>query len=80
MLQIWSNEIILERMLQQIPQGRLETSVELSQTDINYPSGTNGRLGEPDDCAGAVSFLCSDDASYITGETIVMSGGMQSRL
>ncbi|XP_077982208.1 dehydrogenase/reductase SDR family member 4-like [Glandiceps talaboti] len=38
------------------------------------------RLGEPSECAGAVSFLCSDDASYITGETIIMAGGMPSRL
>ena len=38
------------------------------------------RLGSPDECAGAVSFLCSDDASYITGETIVMAGGFLSRL
>lgn len=45
-----------------------------------YNDCVNFRLGEPSDCAGAVSFLCSDAASYITGETIVMSGGMQSRL
>ncbi|XP_059825651.1 dehydrogenase/reductase SDR family member 4 [Hypanus sabinus] len=38
------------------------------------------RLGEAEDCAGAVSFLCSPDASYITGETINVSGGMQCRL
>ncbi|CAH1780413.1 unnamed protein product [Owenia fusiformis] len=38
------------------------------------------RLGVPDECAGAVSFLVSSDASYITGETIVMNGGSQSRL
>ncbi|OCU01254.1 hypothetical protein XELAEV_18007044mg [Xenopus laevis] len=38
------------------------------------------RIGQPDDCAGAVSFLCSPDASYITGETIVVSGGSHSRL
>ena len=38
------------------------------------------RLGEPEDCAGTVSFLASHDSSYITGETIVMSGGMLSRL
>jgi len=38
------------------------------------------RLGQPDDCAGTVSFLCSDDASYITGEIILVTGGMQARL
>eukprot|EP00047_Mylnosiga_fluctuans_P003194 m.227887 g.227887 ORF g.227887 m.227887 type:complete len:279 (-) comp11663_c0_seq1:77-913(-) len=39
-----------------------------------------GRLGEPQDCAGVVAFLCSDDAAYVTGETIVAAGGMTSRL
>lgn len=38
------------------------------------------RLGEPEDCAGIVSFLASDEASYITGETIVIAGGSKSRL
>ncbi|XP_044521164.1 dehydrogenase/reductase SDR family member 4-like isoform X1 [Gracilinanus agilis] len=38
------------------------------------------RLGEPHDCAGIVSFLCSPDADYITGETIVVAGGSPSRL
>ncbi|CAO2590918.1 Dehydrogenase/reductase SDR family member 2, mitochondrial, partial [Lemmus lemmus] len=32
------------------------------------------RLGEPEDCAGIVSFLCSSDASYITGESIIAAG------
>jgi enoyl-[acyl-carrier protein] reductase III len=34
-----------------------------------------GRLVEPDDVAAAVSFLCSDDASMIRGQTIVVDGG-----
>ena len=33
-----------------------------------------------DDIGGAVSFLSSDPASYITGETLVIAGGLQSRL
>jgi 2-hydroxycyclohexanecarboxyl-CoA dehydrogenase len=35
-----------------------------------------GRIGEPDEVAFAVAFLASDRASYITGETLGVSGGM----
>lgn len=35
-----------------------------------------GRVGTPGDVAGAVSFLVSPDASYITGQTIYVDGGM----
>ena len=34
------------------------------------------RIGEPDDVAGAVAFLLSDDAAFITGQTLSVSGGM----
>jgi Dehydrogenases with different specificities (related to short-chain alcohol dehydrogenases) len=35
-----------------------------------------GRLGSVEDIAGAVAFLASDDAAYITGQEIVVDGGM----
>ena len=35
-----------------------------------------GRLGEPADVAGAVRFLCSDEASFITGEVLLVDGGL----
>jgi 3-oxoacyl-[acyl-carrier protein] reductase len=35
-----------------------------------------GRLGEPGDVAGAVRFLCSDAASFITGEVLHVDGGL----
>jgi 2-hydroxycyclohexanecarboxyl-CoA dehydrogenase len=35
-----------------------------------------GRAGTPDDIAAACAFLCSDEASYITGQLIGVNGGM----
>ena len=35
-----------------------------------------GRAGQPADIAGAVAFLCSDDASFITGHVLDVNGGM----
>ena len=34
------------------------------------------RLGVPEDVSGAVAFLCSRDAAWITGQTIVIDGGL----
>jgi 3-oxoacyl-[acyl-carrier protein] reductase len=35
-----------------------------------------GRYGTPEEIASVVSFLCSADASYVTGQTIEISGGL----
>jgi len=43
-----------------------------AEASAAYPLG---RLGEPDDVAGPVAFLLSDDAAWITGQTIAIDGG-----
>jgi NAD(P)-dependent dehydrogenase (short-subunit alcohol dehydrogenase family) len=37
-----------------------------------YPTG---RIGEPEDIASAIAFLCSDDAAWITGQVLSVNGG-----
>jgi len=38
------------------------------------------RVGRPDDIAWAVVFLCSEDASFITGQSLAVDGGMTTQL
>lgn len=52
-----------------------ETAYDILMTQVPL-----GRLGEPAEIASLVAFLVSNDAGYVTGETIIASGGMTSRL
>ncbi len=38
------------------------------------------RAGRPEEIAGAVAFLCSDDASFVTGHALVVDGGLSIQL
>jgi NAD(P)-dependent dehydrogenase (short-subunit alcohol dehydrogenase family) len=44
--------------------------------DAVVPTIPLGRAGEPDDIAGPIAFLCSKDASYVTGAMLFVDGGM----
>ena len=60
--------------------GFIETDMTAAMTD-EAKKGLTGqipleRLGSPGDIAGAVAFLASDLASYITGQVLVVDGGM----
>ena len=44
------------------------------------PSVPLGRIGDPEDIAGVAAFLASQDASYLTGQTLVVDGGLTASL
>ena len=45
-------------------------------TDAMLQNTPLGRLGDPEDVASAVRFLCSDEASFITGAVLLVDGGL----
>ncbi|XP_062088252.1 tropinone reductase-like 3 isoform X1 [Humulus lupulus] len=59
--------------------GKILTTNE-SLKKVILSSSLLKRFGTTEDIAAAVAFLASDDASYITGETLVVAGGTPSRL
>jgi 3-oxoacyl-[acyl-carrier protein] reductase len=44
--------------------------------EVMLASTPLGRFGQPEDIAGAVRFLCSDEAAFITGEVLLVDGGL----
>lgn len=50
----------------------LDTEEKMARASAKIPIG---RLGKPDDIVGPVLFLCSEEADYITGHTLVVDGG-----
>lgn len=52
-----------------------DMTADLDETELKKTIPA-GRLGTPEDVAHLVSFLCSDKASYITGQVISIAGGL----
>lgn len=55
--------------------GEIETAMLSPETEILLPRIPLHRLGQPEDVAGAIYYLCSADAGYVTGTEIFVTGG-----
>ncbi|MDF9813661.1 glucose 1-dehydrogenase [Streptomyces sp. SPB162] len=53
----------------------MTASVGIQRGEGNFPNTPMGRVGEADEIAGAVTFLLSDAASYVTGSELAVDGG-----
>ena len=56
----------------------LEANITARQLEIYKASHLTARLGRPEDIAGMVVFLASDDGSYVTGQILSVDGGLLS--
>jgi len=72
-LGITINNIAPGAIVTPINKSLLADKVKLDSLLANIPLG---RLGQVDDVAGMVAFLASDDASYVTGATFLVDGGL----
>jgi 3-oxoacyl-[acyl-carrier protein] reductase len=57
-------------------ESRLTDVIAPEMKEIMLTNTPLGRFGSPQDVAGAVRFLCSDEASFITGEVLLVDGGL----
>jgi 3-oxoacyl-[acyl-carrier protein] reductase len=55
---------------------RLTQAIAEDMRQLMLANTPLGRFGSPEDVAGAVRFLCSDEASFITGEVLLVDGGL----
>jgi 3-oxoacyl-[acyl-carrier protein] reductase len=55
---------------------RLTEAISDEMRALMFQNTPLGHFGKPEDVAGAVRFLCSDEASFITGEVLLVDGGL----
>jgi NAD(P)-dependent dehydrogenase (short-subunit alcohol dehydrogenase family) len=62
-------------MLQSSIEGTPDAAAQRAAMDAHVPLG---RVGHPDELATTIRFMLSDDASYVTGQSLIVDGGMSA--
>ncbi len=71
----------VETRMSKLPDGSSEYETDwFKEVYIKHGRLPAGRPASPADIAGPVAFLCSDDARYITGQVLVVDGGVTACL
>lgn len=65
---------MLERVMEAAAGGTTEGRAAVEAAYVGYIP--MGRIGRPEEAAAAVAWLCSDEASYVTGHSLIADGGM----
>ena len=75
-LELSSRNITVNSVAPGFIQSNMTDKLNDGQKNIILDKIPMKKLGNPEDIAKAVGFLCSDNASYITGQTIHVNGGL----
>lgn len=67
---------VIETDMMRSSSATLQALTTFSFTDMAVKMTNLGRVGQPEEIAGWVSFIVGDDAKYITGQTMSINGGM----
>ena len=70
--------LLSQNVIARQPGGRYLLTLSAEEISTGHLEIPLGKAGDPVDISNAMAFLCSDDARYITGETIAVAAGMNA--